>query len=323
MRRRTLLTALAPGPVTRVAAQPAAWPSRPVRIIVPFPGGGAADVVARLVAGHLTSAIGQPVIVENRPGGSTVIAAEAAARAAPDGHTLLFASGATMSSVPQMRASLPYDPARDFAPIALLTRLPFFLFVPAGLGVADLPGLLALARERPGTLSYGTNGVGTIGHLGMELLKGGAGVDLVHVPYRAFGPALTDMLAGRIQVIMGDLTVMGGALREGQIRALATAMPERSGFLPDLPTVGEATGLPNFDASAWFALFAPAAVPQPILERLTAEMLGWLSTDATRRTLTAMGQVPTPAPPAALRTLIKADARRFGALIRDRGIRLE
>jgi tripartite-type tricarboxylate transporter receptor subunit TctC len=304
------------------AAQPA-WPSRPIRLIVPFPGGGAADVVARLVAAPLSAALGQPFVVENRPGGSTVIAAEAAARAAPDGHTLLFASGATMSSVPLMRANLPYDPARDFAPIALLSRLPFFVFVPTALGVADLTGLLNRARARPGTLSYGTNGVGTIGHLGMELLKQAAGVDIVHVPYRAFGPALTDMLAGRIEVIMGDLTVMGGALRDGQIRALATAMPQRSEFLPDMPTVSEAAGLPEFDASAWFALFAPAATPAPIQRRLTEETLGWLATEPARAALLAIGQTPSPAPPDALRALIEADSRRFGTLIRELGIRLE
>lgn len=222
-----------------------------------------------------------------------------------------------------MRANLPYDPARDFAPIALLSRLPFFVFVPTALGVADLTGLLNRARARPGTLSYGTNGVGTIGHLGMELLKQAAGVDIVHVPYRAFGPALTDMLAGRIEVIMGDLTVMGGALRDGQIRALATAMPQRSEFLPDMPTVSEAAGLPEFDASAWFALFAPAATPAPIQRRLTEETLGWLATEPARAALLAIGQTPSPAPPDALRALIEADSRRFGTLIRELGIRLE
>lgn len=323
LRRRSLLAGLAAGAAGPALAQPAPWPSRPLRLLVPFPGGGAADVVARLVAAQLSAALGQPVVVENRPGGSTVIAAEAAARAAPDGHTLLFASGATMNSVPALLPSVPYDPQRDFAALALISRLPFFVFVPARLEAADLPGLLALARARPGAISYGTNGIGTIGHLGMELLTRSAGVEMVHVPYRAFGPALTDLLAGRIQVIMGDLTVMGGALRNGDIRALAAALPMRSAFLPEVPTVTEATGLPDFDASAWFALFSPAGVPAPIQARLTEIMLDWLRTEAAREGLAKLGQVPLGGAPDALRALIEADRLRLGRVIREAGIRLE
>ncbi|MBY0331029.1 MAG: tripartite tricarboxylate transporter substrate binding protein [Acetobacteraceae bacterium] len=321
--RRTLLAGLAVAAAQPARAQPAAWPSRPIRLLVPFPGGGAADVVARLVAAQLSAALGATVVVENRPGGSTVIAAEAAARAAPDGYTLLFASGATMSSVPALLPSIPYDPARDFAPIALISRLPFFIFVPARLEATDLGGLIALARARPGGISYGTNGIGTIGHLGMELLSRAAGVEMVHVPYRAFGPALTDMLAGRVQVIMGDLTVMGGALRAGEIRALAAALPERSGFLPEVPTVAEVAGLPEFDASAWFALFAAAAVPQPIRQRLTEAMLAWLATAEAREALGRIGQVPLGGGPDPLRALIESERARFGQVIREAGIRLE
>lgn len=321
--RRSLLAGLAAGVAHPALAQTAPWPSRPIRMLVPFPGGGAADVVARLVATQLAAPLGQPVVVENRPGGSTVIAAEAAARAAPDGHTLLFASGATMNSVPALLPSVPYDPQRDFAPLALISRLPFFVFVPARLEAADLPGLLALARARPGAISYGTNGIGTIGHLGMELLTRSAGVEMVHVPYRAFGPALTDLLGGRIQVIMGDLTVMGGALRNGDIRALAAALPARSGFLPEVPTVTEATGLPDFDASAWFALFSPAGVPRPIQARLTDIMLAWLRTEPAREALAKLGQVPLGGDPDALRALIEADRARLGQVIREAGIRLE
>lgn len=321
--RRALVAGLALAAARPALAQQPAWPSRPIRLLVPFPGGGAADVVARLVAAQLSTALGEPVVVENRPGGSTVIAAEAAARAAPDGYTLLFASGATMSSVPALLPSVPYDPDRDFAPLALISRLPFFVFVPSRLDAADLQGLLALARAKPGAISYGTNGIGTIGHLGMELLARGAGVEMVHVPYRAYGPALTDMLAGRIQVIMADLTVMGGALRNGDIRALAAAQPERSGFLAEVPTVAEAAGLAEFDASAWFAFFAPAAVPAPIQARLTEVMLGWLGTEEAREALARIGQVPLAGGPEALRALIAEERARLGRVIREAGIRLE
>ncbi|MBX9699514.1 MAG: hypothetical protein K2X74_08755 [Acetobacteraceae bacterium] len=321
--RRALVSGLALAVTRPALAQTAPWPSRPIRLLVPFPGGGGADVVARLLATQLSAVLGQPLVVENRPGGSTVIAAEAAARAAPDGYTLLFASGATMSSVPALLPTIPYDPRRDFAPLALISSLPFFVFVPARLEAADLPGLIALAKARPGTISYGTNGIGTIGHLGMELLSRGAGIELVHVPYRAFGPALTDMLAGRVQVIMGDLTVMGGALRAGEIRALAAAAPERSAFLPDVPTVGEVTGLRDFDARAWFALFAPAAIPAPIAARLTAVVQDWLATDAAREALGRIGQVPLGDGPDALRALIERERERLGRVIREAGIRLE
>ena len=317
--RRLLLAGLLATP----ALAQTAWPSRPIRLLVPFPGGGAADVTARLVATQLGTALGQTVVVDNRPGGSTVIAAEAAARAAADGYTLLLASGATFSSVPALLPSVPYDPDRDFAPLALVSRLPFFVFVPARSEVRDLQGLLALAKARPGMISYGTNGIGTIGHLGTELLCRGAGVEMTHVPYRAYGPALTDMLAGRIQVIMGDLTVMGGALRAGEIRALAAAQPERSDFLPEVPTVAGAAGLAEFDASAWFALFAPAGVPQAIQARLTAAVQDWLRTPEAREALAKIGQVPLGGGPEALRALIAAERARLVGVIRAAGIRLE
>jgi tripartite-type tricarboxylate transporter receptor subunit TctC len=230
IRRRTALAALLSPGIARAQG----WPMRPIRLTVPFPPGGAADVAARLLAEALAP-LGAPWVIDNRPGGNTAIGAEAVARSAPDGHSFLFCSNSTMASVPLLMASPPYDPARDFAAVALVSRAPFFLFVPASLGITDVAGFLALARAQPGALTYGSNGNGTAGHLGMEWLKQATGIDLLHVPYRSYVLALNDMLGGRIQAMLADLTVVAGAVEAGRVRALAAAVPERSGFFAELP----------------------------------------------------------------------------------------
>ena len=312
--------------VLACAAAPAsaqAWPERPVRILVPFPGGGAADAVVRLVANHLARALGRPVMIDNRPGGNTVIAADAAAKAAPDGYTLLVSSASTMVSNPVLFAGrLPYDPERDFRPVGLVSRLPFFVFASAKVPARDLQEFLALARARPGQLGYATNGNGTAGHIGTELLKRSAGIDLLHVPYRSYAHALPDLVAGRIAVAMADLTVFGGALQAGEAKALAVAAPDRSPLLPDVPTMAE-EGFPGFDASVWFGMFAPARTPTETVARLNAELRTYLASEEARTAFAGISQVPAASSPEELHALVRADADRYGRIIREARITVD
>ena len=301
-----------------------AWPSRPVRLIVPFPPGGASDAVSRLLTAHLSTALGATFVVDNRPGASTMIGAEAAARAAADGYTLLMASTSTMAAVPALYGGrTPYAPLRDFVPVGLVSRAPFFIFVPSEAGASDLAELVRQARAQPGRLSYGSNGNGGSAHLGMELLQRAAGFEMLHVPYRSMVPALTDLVARRLSVVLGDLTSVGGALQSGQLRILAAASPERSPVAPDVPTVAEAIGLTGFDASPWFGVFAPTGVPDEVTLRLNAEMRRYLETGAARTAFGNIGQVPLSSSAVELRRLIEADAARFSALIREQKITVD
>ena len=299
------------------------WPARPVKLLVPFPPGGAADVPARLLSEHLGRVLGAPFVIDNRPGGNTVIAADAAAKSAPDGYTFLFCSNSTMASVPLLVANPPYQPERDFATVGMVSRAPFFVVVPAAFPANSMAELMALARREPGKLSYGSNGNGTSGNLGMELLKLTHKLDLVHVPYRSYVQVLNDMLGGRIQVMMADLTVVGGALQAGTVKAIAAAVPERSSFFPDLPTVAETTGIEGFDAGVWFGLFAPAGVPAAVVRRLNAETVAWLATPTAQEALRRIGQVPDPGTPEQLRATVRADGARYARIIRETGVRIE
>jgi tripartite-type tricarboxylate transporter receptor subunit TctC len=252
-----------------------------------------------------------------------VIAADAAAKSAPDGYTFLFCSNSTMASVPLLVANAPYQPERDFAPVGMVSRAPFFVVVPAGFAANTMAELMALARREPGKLSYGSNGNGTSGNLGMELLKLTHKLDIVHVPYRSYVPALNDMLGGRLDVMMADLTVVGGALQAGTVKLLAAAVPERTGFFPELPTVAEVTGIEGFDAGVWFGLFAPTGVPDAVVRRLNAETVAWLGRPETTEALRRIGQVPDAGTPEQLRATVGRDGARYARIIRETGVRID
>jgi tripartite-type tricarboxylate transporter receptor subunit TctC len=304
------------------AQQP--WPNRPVRVVVGYPPGGAADVAARLVAAHLTEALGAPFVLDNRPGASTIIAAEAAAKAAPDGYTLLFGSQSTMASVPVLfSARAGYDPGRDFVPVGLVCRAPFFVFVSAASPDADLRALLDRARARPGALTYGSNGAGAAGHLATELLLRDAGLRMTHVPYRSYVPAFTDLAGGRLDMVLGDLTAAGGAVQAGRLRLLAAVSPQRSAFAPEVPTAAEAAGLPPFEAGAWFGLFAPRGTPDAAVAALSAALRDYLATERAHTAFTGIGLGPLFASPEEVTALVRSDTERFGRLIREQGITAE
>ena len=241
-----------------------AYPAKQVRVIIPYAVGGGADAAARLVADHLGRTLGQAFVIDPRPGGNTVIGAEAAAKAPADGYTLFVTGGSTMSIQPFVfQGKLPYDPLGDFAPVSMISRFPFFLVVPSTLGVNTFADFAAYVKARPGQLSYASNGSGGLGHLGTEMLRQAMGLDLAHVPYKGFGPMLPDLLAGRVAAVMMDLAPLGSNARSGSVKFLAVTSSGRSSFMPEVPTVAE-LAIPGYEIDVWFALYAPAKTPVAI-----------------------------------------------------------
>jgi tripartite-type tricarboxylate transporter receptor subunit TctC len=246
------------------------WPDRAIVIIVPFPAGGSADLSARLLAENLKAVFAQPVVVENKPGAGGNLAAAEAARAEPDGYTLFIGTNGTQTINQSLYRQLPYDPATDFAPIAMMWSAPHLLVVHPSVPARSLDEFVAYARAHPGLLSYGSSGIGSSTHLFGEVFKARTGVDIVHVPYRGQGPALEDLIAGRIGVMFPIVPDVIEAIRADEVRALATASAEASGVLPDVPLMPR-LGYPDLVASAWIALYAPAQTPKAVIERLRAQ----------------------------------------------------
>ena len=300
-----------------------AWPNKPVRVIIPYPPGGGAEAAARFLANHFTQAFGQPFVIDNRPGGNTVIGAEAAAKAAPDGYTLFITGGSTMSVQPYVFAGkLPYDPLGDFAPVSMESRFPFFLVVPASLPAKSLAELVALVKAKPGQLSYASNGSGSIAHLGMEMLKLGTGMDLLHVPYKGFAPALPDLLSGRVTVMMADLAPIGAQLKAGNLRVLGATSRERTAFMPEAPTIAE-LGLPGYEIDVWFALYAPAKTPADIVARLNAEARKYLGSAEAKEAYGKVGHEPAPSTPEAVRARIASEQKVFTKAVKEAGVKPE
>jgi tripartite-type tricarboxylate transporter receptor subunit TctC len=300
-----------------------AWPTKPVRVIIPYPPGGGAEAAARFLANQFTQAFGQSFVIDNRPGGNTVIGAEAAAKAPADGYTLFFTGGSTMSLQPLVFAGrLPFDPLADFAPVTTVSHFPFFLFVPASLQVNTLAELIAYVKARPGQLSYASNGSGLISNLGMEMLKQSTGMDLLHVPYKGFAPALPDLLSGRVAVMMADLAPVGQQLRAGSLKVLAATSAQRSGFLPEVPTVAE-LGHAGYEIDVWFGLFAPAKTPADIVARLNAEAVKYLSSPAAKEAYGKVGHETIHSNPEAVRNRIIAEQKAFAKAVKEANLKPE
>ena len=313
-----LLSALCAGD-----AQAQAWPNRAARVIIPFPPGAGAENAARLVSNHWSKVFGQGFVIDSRPGGNTMIGAEAAARSAPDGYTLFLCAASTMVVTPAlMGAKSPINAQRDFVPVGLVSRLPFFVVVPSGVPVNSIAELLALAKTKPGAVTYASNGNGTAGHLGWEILKRQLGVDITHIPYKGYAQALPDLLGGRVTTMMADLVVVGPTIKEGRLRALAATSLERSKFLPNLPTMVE-LGFPGYEVTVWFGVFAPAGTPPEIVARLNGEMRKYLTTAEAREGYEKLGHEAAPSTPEELRALIASDGEKYGKLIREADLKLE
>jgi len=299
----------------------ATWPDRPLRMIIPFPAGATPDIAGRAAASHFAQVLGQPCVVENRPGAGGNIGTDAVAKAT-DGHTIGVSINGPLSTAPALFPNLPYDPRRDLAPISLLTRAAQMLVVAPGVPAQDLAGFIAHVRANPGRLSFASIGSGSGGHLAMVDLMARTGMEMLHVPYRGFPQATIDVVAGRIDAMM--LTVAGilPQLREGRVRGLAVTADQRLALAPEVPTLGEA-GIPGAASYAWNGLIAPAAMPADRIARLAAETVAALSEPATRRGLEAAGFEVAAGTPAEFAALIAADTIRWGGLVARLGIRPE
>lgn len=297
------------------------YPARPVRMIMPYPAGGSGDVVGRLVAQRLAVDLGQPVIVDNRPGASGLVGTELAARAAPDGYTLLFVTSTNAINV-SLHPKLPYDFAMDFDPIALIARALQVLVIQPSVPAKSTQEFVADAQSKPGQLSYASSGSGTSGHIAMEVLKRAAGIDIVHVPHKGNAPALNDLLGGQVAAMFGNVVTGVPLVKAGKLRALGVSGLQRSVLAPDIPTIAEA-GYPGFEVIAWFGLSVRAGTPKPIVDRLNAAIVSALSAQELQERMLSAGLEPVPGVrgPQQFREFLKADIAKWSKMIREAGIR--
>jgi len=298
------------------------YPSKPIRMICPFAPGGGSDFIGRIVGKQINDALGQPLVIENRGGAAGAIGAELAARATPDGYTLLLGSAGPLTIQPGLSARLPYDPLRDFAPVTVVTSMPFVLVVHPSLPVKSVPELLALARAKPGQLNFGSPGNGSTTHLSTELLKMLANVDVVHVPYKGVAPALAELVGGQVQFMAGDMSTVMPQVKAGRLRALAVTGAQRSTIVPELPTVAE-SGVPGYAASGWFGVLAPAATPRGIVTRLNDVIVKGLMSAEARERLAALGGEVVANTPAEFTAYLRADLEKWSKLIRAIGLKPE
>jgi len=295
------------------------YPVRPVRIIVGFPPGAAGDLISRALAPHLGNALGQQFIVENRPGASSNIATEYAARAPKDGYTLFLGTVANVVNA-AVSSNLSFDFSKDFAPIALAATVPVVLVVHPSTGANSVSELIALAKSKPDQMNYASSGVATTPHLAGALLNIRAGIKLQHVPYQGASPAVTDLLAGRTQVMFSAVSVVLPHIKAGTLKALAWAAPKRSKVLPDLPTVAE-VGLPELDASIWFGLMAPAGTPKDVLDKLARTLNAALKSEALQRQLETMGYEPLGGTPADFTRYVDSELRKWTVAVEAAGVK--
>jgi len=301
-------------------AQP--YPSKPIRFIVPFTPGGSNDVLARVVGQKLSEAWNQPVVVENKPGAGGNIGAEVAARSQADGYTFLIAADNILSINQSLYDKLPFDPQKDFAPVTLLGTLPILLVVNPSLSANSIKDLIALGKLSASGLTYASGGNGTPQHLSGELFKFMAGLKMTHVPYRGNAPAVTDLLAGQVQMLLSPINSVLPHVKTGRLRALGVASKARLFYLPDVPTIAEA-GVPGFYNEIWIALVAPAGTPSEIIDKVQREVVAILGLADVREKLTAQGIEPAASSPDELRTRIGNEAARWARILKEGGIRAE
>jgi tripartite-type tricarboxylate transporter receptor subunit TctC len=304
------------------AASSENYPNRPIRLIVPYPPGGPTDLIARTVNEPLAQRLGQQVVIDNRGGATTVIGAELAARAPADGYTLLVATISTLAVNPALNKKLPYDPENDFAAVSMLAAQPYLLVTTAALPATSVAQLIAYAKANPGKLSFASAGVGAGAHLAAELFKYMAKIDVVHVPYKGTGPAITDLIGGHVAYQFGGVSVLMPFVGSGKLRALALSTARRSAIAPEIPTIAE-SGLPGYAMSSWNSLVAPRGVPRSIVERLNTEIVAVLNQPEIRERLRQQGVDADPGTPAQLAAHIKAERIRFGDLIRAIKLKLD
>jgi tripartite-type tricarboxylate transporter receptor subunit TctC len=309
------IAAAAPAP-----AQAQSYPSRAVTVVVPFGAGGGSDLLARLVAQQLEKRLGKPFVIENRPGGGTTIAAMSVIRATPDGYTLMQATSSTMAINVALAKHLPYDPVKDLVPVALLTSSPFLLTVSADSPVKSVADLIALAKAKPGALTYGSAGVGSMHHLSTELFLSLTGTRMIHVPYRSTPPAITDLIAGNIQVLFGDGPSVLPQAQQGKVRVLAVSSATRSEATPQYPTLQEA-GVAGFESASWQMIVAPAQTPPEVVGLLNREVRTIFGDPEVKQELTRRGMGPqVTGAPDALLSYVKSEIERWSPIVHRAGI---
>jgi tripartite-type tricarboxylate transporter receptor subunit TctC len=301
-------------------AQTPAYPSKPIRMVVPFPPGASNDIMARIAAQHMTQAWSQPVLVENRPGANSIIGAEIVAKAPPDGHTLLIGVSSTYTVNPAVYSKLPYDPVRDLAPVTMMGSLPLVIAVHPSVPASTIPEFIALAKGRPGQLNYGTPTITF--HVAVESFSQLTGIRLNRVPYNGSVPTLTGLMAGDVQFVFMDSPPIVPLVKSGKLRALAVTSAKRAPSLPQVPTVAE-SGQPGYELIFWTGLFAPAATPRPIISRLQAETARAMHAPENRERFAALGIDPVGNSPEEFAAYLRTEAARYAKVIREANIRVD
>ncbi len=301
-------------------AQAQDFPSRPVRIVVAFPPGGPTDFVGRVVADKMTQLLGQRVYIDNKPGANGTLGGGDVAKSDPDGYALFLTTAGAVTVSPHIMPSMPYDALRDFAPVVLVTKVTEVMVVTPKFGIKTVKELVALAKEKPGTIPFASTGIGSPPHLVQELLDASAGVQFLHVPYRGAAPALTDLLAGQVQVLAADVPVLIAQIQAGNLVPIGAAADKRDAILPDVPTLAE-QGYRNTDASNWYALLAPAKTPPDAIAKLNKAVNDVLKDPEVHDKLVKAGATPVGGTPESLGTFMKAEYEKWGRVVRDRGIK--
>jgi tripartite-type tricarboxylate transporter receptor subunit TctC len=296
------------------------YPTRPVRLVVPFPPGGSADILGRALGQKLAEGFGQSVVIENRPGAGTAIAAEFVANAPPDGYTLMLGTVSSHAINPAVNPKLPFDPVRNFTPVAPVATIPFALIVHPSLPVKSVGELITYVRQRPGKIDYSSAGNGTSNHLAGELFESMTGTHMVHIPYRGSAPALQDLIAGRVSVMFDLVLTAAPHIKSGAVRGLAVTGARRSAVLPDLPTVAE-SGLPGYEVSAWFGIFGPAGMPRTVVDRLNAEIARGLATPDLQQRLVSQGAEPLAGTPDEFAAYLKSEIAKWAKVVKEAGIK--
>ena len=323
-RRRALVAAalvLAAGPRAFAEATPAPWPSKPIRLILPFPPGGGTDILGRILADRLSANVGEPVVIENRGGAGGNVGAEAAAKSPPDGYTMVLVAPSLAIS-PSLYSKLNYDPARDLTPVALVGTVPNVIITNPEVPAQTLAEFIALAKTKPGGMNFGSGGSGTSNHLAGELFNLQAGVKLVHVPYKGVNLAMNDLLAGQIQLVVIGIPAALPFIRAGRLRALAVIAPERSPALPEVPTAAEA-GLPNYDVTTWYGVLVPTGTPRPIVERLNAELVRIMRAPDLQERFAATGTEPRTSTPEEFGEYIRQEMAKWAKVVREAGLKAD